>query len=266
MKMTWLFAVLLVGGVALGADPAWRKDLTDPAPGTHPRLSPMVLEYKLSWKGMLDAGQIMFVFGKKDPDHPDDFTVHAIGGSKGVAKKMFDYSHDFAALLDPVSLRPKSFTGVETGDGRKTTNRNTYSNTGVHNHGIVCDLASGREFKGDLDFKFEPVLDMFSAMMIIRSKPLAQGDKMSFVIQPFRTPYLLEASVAGREAHEGRDTIKIDVALKKIAADFSLETYEKLKQASLWLSDDEDRIPIDLRTQVFIGDVRMTLTKRTPLK
>ena len=37
--------------------------------------------------------------------------------------------------------------------------------------------------------------------------------------------------------------------------------YKKLKQdAHLWLSDDADRIPIELRAAAFIGDVRATLT------
>ena len=37
--------------------------------------------------------------------------------------------------------------------------------------------------------------------------------------------------------------------------------YKKLKRdATLWLSDDADRIPLELRAAVFIGDIRATLT------
>jgi hypothetical protein len=32
------------------------------------------------------------------------------------------------------------------------------------------------------------------------------------------------------------------------------------RDATLWLSDDEDRIPVELRAAVFIGDVRAVLT------
>jgi hypothetical protein len=35
--------------------------------------------------------------------------------------------------------------------------------------------------------------------------------------------------------------------------------YKKLKQdATLWLSDDADRMPVELRAAAFIGDVRVT--------
>jgi hypothetical protein len=32
-----------------------------------------------------------------------------------------------------------------------------------------------------------------------------------------------------------------------------------MKSATLWLSDDANRLPLELRAEVFIGDVRMTL-------
>jgi hypothetical protein len=43
-----------------------------------------------------------------------------------------------------------------------------------------------------------------------------------------------------------------------------LRPYKKLKKdATLWLSDDADRIPVELRATAFIGDVRATLTAHT---
>ncbi len=255
----------LVLGVAAADEPAWRKGLTDPALGPHPRLAPVCLEYKLSWNGTLDAGQIMFVFGKPDPTQPDEYVVRAIGGSRGVARKMFDYRHDFSSRLDPTTLRPRSFSGTETGDDKKTTTHNTYTADGVAIKQTVTVLATGREFSGGHEFKFAPVFDLFSAMLFIRSKPLATGDKLSLVVHPFASPCLLDATVVAREPHDGHDAIRLDIRLQRITPELTLQPYEKLKQASLWLSDDADRFPLDLRTAVFIGDVRMTLERSTPL-
>ena len=214
---------------------------------------------------MLDAGQITFVFGKQDPAQPGDYLARAIGGSRGLAQKLFSYQQDFSARLDAATLRPRSFTGIETGSKKKITTRNTFTATGVQVRQTVCALSTGREFKGGHEFKFEPVFDVFSAMLYIRSKPLATGDKLALVIHPLAAPCLLESTVVAREPHDGRDAIRLDIKLQKIAPDLSLEPYVKLKQASLWLSDDQDRIPLDLRTEVFIGDVRMTLVRSTPL-
>ena len=162
-------------------------------------------------------------------------------------------------------MRPRSFTGIETGSKKKTTTRNTYTATGVQVRQTVCALASGREFSGGHEFKFQPVFDLFSAMLYIRSKPLATGDKLSIVVHPLAAPCLLGATVVAREAHDGRDAIRLDIKLQRIAPDLTLQPYVKMKQASLWLSDDQERIPLDLRTEVFIGDVRMTLARSTPL-
>ncbi len=44
-----------------------------------------------------------------------------------------------------------------------------------------------------------------------------------------------------------------------------LKIYTKLKKTTLWISDDVDRIMVELRTQVFIGDVRAVLKKQSGL-
>jgi hypothetical protein len=47
--------------------------------------------------------------------------------------------------------------------------------------------------------------------------------------------------------------------------DLSLKPYKKMKTATLWITDDEDRVPLELRVAAFIGDVRMTLTGQQKL-
>jgi len=75
-----------------------------------------------------------------------------------------------------------------------------------------------------------------------------------------------EITVLGREQHNGRACIKLDVKLNKInKKTLKLEDYSKLKKATLWISDDADRVLIELRSKVFIGDVRMVLAKQSAL-
>lgn len=81
------------------------------------------------------------------------------------------------------------------------------------------------------------------------------------VIHPFGNPYLLRVRVLGREVHKGRNAIRLSVGMQKIDRKTQeLQPYKKLKQdATLWLSDDAARIPIEFRAAIFIGDVRATL-------
>lgn len=98
-------------------------------------------------------------------------------------------------------------------------------------------------------------------MLHVRSQKLADGDNITQVIHPFGTPYLLRVKVLGHEVHNGRKAIRLNVGMRKIdRKTLELLPYKKLKRdATLWLGDDADRVPIELRAAAFIGDVRVTL-------
>ena len=53
--------------------------------------------------------------------------------------------------------------------------------------------------------------------------------------------------------------------MEKIDDKMQLKAYKKLKSATVWLSDDEWRIPIEIRAAVYVGDVRILLTKQEVL-
>src|SRR5690349_9399020 len=89
--------------------PAGIGDLTSTKPGPQPKLEPIKLEYTASWKGMLDAGYLQFVFGAKAPPPADagkTYLVQASGTSTGLAKALFTYNIDFQSRLHPDSLAP----------------------------------------------------------------------------------------------------------------------------------------------------------------
>ena len=85
------------------------------------------------------------------------------------------------------------------------------------------------------------------------------------LILPFKSPYFLKVKVEAKEKHAGKDAIRLSFAMQKIQFDtHELVAYKKLKKpVTLWLSDDTDRIPLELRASVYIGDVRAVLAKHT---
>jgi hypothetical protein len=243
-------------------DPAWKKDLTSPEFGSHPRIKSGVLDLKVSWNGLLDSGKLQVQFAPKDAGKTGAYIVTSTASSLGLAAGIFPYSSSFWSELDAESLRPRLFTAVET-DSEETTNtivRHTPNR-------VVCKETTKPLPKGvsktiDRTFEFSPVFDIFSAMLHIRSQKLATGDQINLVVQPFKTPYLVRVKVQGREAHLDRKTIRLTVGMRKINSDtLELLPYKKMKKdATLWLSDDDDRIPVEFRAAIFIGDIRATLT------
>jgi hypothetical protein len=239
----------------------WKTEVNSAKLGPHPKLAPQEFEYRLSWKGMVDAGKLTFTFGKPEPKFPSDYSVRVSGGSTGIASKLYRNKVALFSRLDPATLRPRVSVGVQDEGDEVNTTRTTWAGPVVKSQHTTTIAKNGKAATVDSEFRFTPVHDISSAMLHVRSQKLANGDTLVLPLQPFNRPYLMRIQVLGREQFAGRDTIKLSVGLQKIDPKTNtLLPYKKLKSAVLWLSDDGNRIPVELRSEVFIGDVRMTLS------
>ena len=262
MGMKLIFFATFAAGSLAAADPAWKKELTSPAPGTHPPVPPGTLDLQLSWKGMLDSGKLRVEFSPENAKKPGAMVIRSSASSLGPAASIFPYRNNFWSEIDPLSLQPVFFHAVET-DKKETVSTSTrHFSDRVESSESTKNLQKGTSTQTDRIFKFTPVFDIFSAMLHIRSQKLEAGDRISLVVHPFDNPYLLRVKVVGREDHLDRKTIRLSVGMHKIdRKTLELRPYMKLKRdATLWLSDDGARIPIEFRAAVFIGDVRATMT------
>lgn len=255
-----------VTGIIPGAEaPDWAQTLTTPDPGKHPKIEPIQLHYDLTWKGMVDAGNLTFTFGEKPADGSNTFVAKVSGGSTGLAKTLFPYHITMLSQMNPDTLRPFSFQVIENDDEENVTTKTRFSDTTVTSDVSTYSSKKKKTTTKTRTFAFMPTLDALSAMMHTRSQPLNNGDTLRYAFFPTSKPYLITIKVQGHEQFQNRNAIKLGVTMQKIDDDLSLKSYKKLTQATLWLSDDAQRIPLELRAAVFIGDVRMTLTKANPL-
>ena len=261
VHLSWLVAAcLLVQGA--GAAPAWKNQISSPAPGPWPAIAPSTLDYQVSWNGMLDSGRLRIEFAPKDAHKPGLLVVRSSASSRGPAAALFPYRSNFWSEIQPASLRPHFFHAVETDRRETVTSTTRHFRDRVESVEITQPLRKGKTTRNETVFKFSPVFDIFSAMLHVRSRKLANGERITLVVQPFDNPYLLNVRVVGREIHRERKTIRLGVAMQKIDRDsLELRPYKKMKrEATLWLSDDQNRIPVELRAGIFIGDVRAVLT------
>lgn len=243
------------------ADPAWKRDLTPARTGPHPPLAPTDLDFQLSWKGMINSGKLRIEFAPADAKKPGQYVVRSSAESLGAAAVLFPYRSSFWSELDPASFAPLYFHAKEMDNKEDVTTTVRYFASRVDCQEIEKTLKTGLTKTNDKVFHFAPVFDIFSAMLHVRSQKLADGDTVTMVVCPFKNPYLLRVSVAGHEIHNGRNAIRLTLGMQKIDRDtMELQAYKKLKRdATLWLSDDTDRIPIEFRALAFIGDVRAVL-------
>jgi hypothetical protein len=249
------------------AAPAWKSELTSPARGPLPNPAPASIELELSWKGMLRAGVVTIDFAPRDVRKPGIYCVRASSASLGAAALFHPYRSDFWTEMHSKTLIPRYAHAVETEPEEITDTTVRYHSNRAEVMEIVKTIKTGATRKSTRVFREPAVFDIFSAMLHVRSQPLAAGDEIRIVVMPFTTPYLLKVRVAAREVHNGRKAIRLNVGMRKIDRDtLELKPYKKLKKdITLWLGDDADRMPLEIRAPAFIGDVRAVLVKHRKL-
>jgi uncharacterized protein DUF3108 len=96
-------------------------------------------------------------------------------------------------------------------------------------------------------------------MLYLRSQPLKEKSVQRVLVYPNTTAYLATLTVLGREkisVHAGSyNAIKIDLRLSKVGKDLQLEPHKKFRRATIWLSDDNDRLILRIEAQIFVGTV-----------
>ena len=254
--------------VCAATEPPWQAQIGPTTRGPHPIPAPVVLDFDLSWNGAIDAGQVHLEFAPHTAKKSGAYVIHSIGTSQGLAASLFPFRFDFWSELHLDSLTPWYFRAVETDAKETVTTTTRYHADRVESDESAQKFRTGKTTHKSVEFKFNAVHDIFSAMLFVRSQPLKTGEHITLVVLPFDTPYLLHVQSNGSEIHGGHNAINLSVSMQKIdRTTLELLPYKKLKRsATLWLSDDADRIPIEIRAAVFIGDVRATLTASRKLK
>src|SRR5207244_12126256 len=71
--------------------------------------------------------------------------------------------------------------------------------------------------------------------------------------------YLATVTVTGREKSSVRagtyNAIKLDLRLKRIGKQLELEPHKKFRRATIWVSDDAERLILRIDAQIFVGTV-----------
>lgn len=243
---------------------AWQGEVNIPKKDPLKKISPTQLSYELTWDGKLKAGTIDIIFGKKDPKYPKHFIAQGYGGATGWAHALFPFQFNYISFLNKRTLRPLMFVGNEVKKSGRTA-KQEYRFTSTKVTGTETRTRDGKTTKSNDTFNYSNSLDLFSGLLQIRSMPLKNSETIVMPFHPVASPYLARVKVLGREIHMGRKAIKMSVSMEKIDESLKLKEYKKLKSATLWISDDEWRIPLEIRAKIYVGSIRITLSNQKAL-
>ena len=230
----------------------WQATLSKDPAGNFPELRPLRASYRFGWSGLTAAtGDVHFTKPSENK-----FKLHGTGRTIGLVRALWKLDVNYQAGASAQTLRPIETQQIESYRSKKIVTHLTFTNNGVTR---VRTERKGEAEAKTRQFNFPNLFDLFSAMLYLRSQPLQDGSVYRVVAYPATNAYLATITVSGREkisVHAGSyNAIKLDLQLKRIGKHLELQPHRKFRHATIWVSDDAERLLLRIEAQVFVGTV-----------
>src|SRR5581483_9839429 len=174
----------------------------------------------------------------------------------GLVRALWRLDASYSGLADAETLRPIESKQTEIYRKKKLVTDLAFTSTGVartRTEGFSDPKSS------TVQFTFPNLLDLHSAFLYLRSQPLTDHSVYRIVVYPATSAYVTTISVLGHEHITVRagsyNAIKVGLDLKRVGKKMTLEPHKKFKHATIWISDDQNRIPLRIEAQIFVGTV-----------
>ncbi|MEO8440196.1 MAG: DUF3108 domain-containing protein [Spartobacteria bacterium] len=251
-KIAICLGAILLHGTGLGAAPDWAETVTVLPRGDFPNPRPIVATYNFGWNEIV-AATAEIRFDKSG----DRLQLVGEGQTVGVVRALWKFDVHHRSLANANTLRPISVHQVDELRSKTVTTDVDYNWTSLER--LRTDTKTKKPPKSKTFSFARGIFDMHSALLYLRSQPLRTGDLYRVVVYPATSPYLATLNVAASEpitvAAGTYRAIRLDVKLNKIGKNDELEPHKKFKRASVWISDDADRILLRVEASIFIGTV-----------
>lgn len=262
--MRFLLVALFLASIA-SAQPEWASSLTLAKPDRL-NVPPCVLDFELGWNNTLKAGTARVTVQEAGESY---WRATAQASSTGFARTLWTYDCTMSSIIRRDTLHPVFMQHSETDRSETCRYRVSFQPRRVITESTILPKEGAASTSTQV-CGFSPVEDLLSIILFVRGLPLANGESVTRVVQPWDKPYLTTFEVLGREnlKVEGTDKpcIKMAVKIRKIDREsLTLSSYKKMKTATIWVSDDEERLPVEMRAEIFVGYMSCRLTGKTML-
>ena len=246
-------ALLLFAFCASSLAANWQATLSKDSAGNFPELHPLRASYRFGWSGLTAAtGEVHFTKPSRDK-----FQFDGTGRTIGLVRVLWRLDVNHRAAASAETLHPIETQQTESYRWKRIVTHLAFTNSGV--------TRTRTEGQGDTvetktrPFTFPDLFDLHSAALYLRSQPLRDRSVYRIMVYPATNAYLATVSVVGREkisVHAGAyNAIKLDLELKRIGKHLELEPHRKFRRATIWVSDDSERLLLRIEAQIFVGTV-----------
>lgn len=172
---------------------------------------------------------------------------------------IFKMRDTIESTFDAETLHPRRFVFIQR-ENKKIID--TIAEIDPATHKWVVRRKENKRHK-NFEFVSPYTLDTISAVYLARSLDFKIGDHFRLDVFGGKSRYLVTLDVVGKERVKVKtgefDSYKI---IPKVT-DLSKTGYAKrVREATVWITADEKRLPIKMSTQVFVGSVNIEMTDR----
>src|SRR6266576_1148902 len=231
----------------------WQATISKEPPGTFPELRPLHASYRFGWSGFTAAtGEVHFT-----KPSVDKFQFDGTGRTIGLVRALWKLDVNHRAIANAETLHPIETQQTENYRSKKIVTNLTLTaaevtRTRTEGEGAAANTTTRQ-------FSLPNLFDLHSAALYLRSQPLKDRSVYRIVVYPATNAYVATLTVVGREKISVRagtyNAIKLDLKLKRIGKHLELEPHKKFRRASIWVSDDAERLLLRIEAQIFVGTV-----------
>lgn len=255
---------------------AWEKTLTPQASNPFPAVEPFRATYRFGWEGIAAGGaEVEVTEGRDAETNADRFRrrITGKGGPNGLIRKLWNYQAEYVGEAGIDGQLPSWFhMDEEVAKGDYLSDAFFSANGNAESGSFLACHRFPWEKKPWTSARLPGVRDLFAAMLLVRSQPLHDGDRLRLTVFPDRSPYLVDLTVEGRDTlfmfgkkiRAIRFSVRIQSVETKGPQIGKLAPHKKFRSGRVWMSDDDRRLPLRAEVDVFIGSVFAELAKITP--
>jgi hypothetical protein len=250
------FAILSAFPASAGAaeiTPAWRETVAGLTAGPFRPPRDLVARYVFGWSG-IEAAEAQVTLSRGPGGV---FTGKVRGGTKGLARTLYKLDADYDVEVGGADFISRQFQLTERYRHYRVEERAEFRPGGVRAwRESTRKNAKPPKWK---NFYVPGLRDLAGAVLLARSQPLNQGDRLTLAVFPGDWMYLARLKVERREKlrwrGEEKPAIRVALEIDRINKDYTLSPHKKFQHGTIWVSDDDQRMVLRIEVKVFIGHV-----------
>jgi hypothetical protein len=216
--------------------------------------------YRAHWNGLISVASAEVYTVPAVVDGRKVFQVRVEAKTSRILDLIWKMRDTITSTFETITLSPFHFNFSQRENSRVIDTDAHYNQT--TKKWAVNRRQAGKRAKV-YEFDSENTLDPITAVYLARSVDFKVGDRLFFKIFGGRYRYLLELSVEQKEP-VGLESGKVIEAYRIVprVQNLTKRGYaERFKEAAIWISADDKRLPIKMSSKILFGTVHLEIVE-----